>query len=178
MEKESLGLPREALASLVAEGLSVPAMAERLLCTPAMVRRSLGRHGLQSRSSANRARARTALERGDRVVDLVCRRHGMTRYVLVGQRHYRCARCRAERVAERRRKVKQILVAEAGGRCQLCGYERCSRALGFHHVDPASKSFTVGFGGLTRSIARARAEAGKCVLLCANCHMEVEADSE
>ena len=71
--------------------------------------------------------------------------------------------------------VKQILVAEAGGRCQLCGYERCSRALGFHHVDPASKSFTVAFGGLTRSIARARAEVGKCVLLCANCHMEVEA---
>ena len=99
----------------------------------------------------------------------------MTRHVLVSQRHYRCARCRAERVTERRRKVKQILVAEAGGRCQLCGYERCSRALGFHHVDPASKSFTVAFGGLTRSIARARAEVGKCVLLCANCHMEVEA---
>ena len=57
----------------------------------------------------------------------------------------------------------------------LCGYDRCSRALGFHHVDPATKSFTVAFGGLTRSIERARAEARKCVVLCANCHMEVEA---
>ena len=69
----------------------------------------------------------------------------------------------------------QILVAEAGGRSQLCGYDRCVRALGFHHLDPASKSFTVAFGGLTRSIDRARTEAAKCVLLCASCHMEVEA---
>jgi hypothetical protein len=28
---------------------------------------------------------------------------------------------------------------------------------------------------VARSIARARDEAGKCVLLCANCHAEVEA---
>ena len=31
-------------------------------------------------------------------------------------------------------------------------------------------------GGLARSLDRARAEAAKCVLLCANCHAEVEAD--
>jgi hypothetical protein len=30
--------------------------------------------------------------------------------------------------------------------------------------------------GITRSLARLRAEAAKCVLLCANCHAEVEAE--
>jgi hypothetical protein len=56
----------------------------------------------------------------------------------------------------------------------LCGYSRCPAALQFHHRDPATKSFAVSRQGVTRSLARARAEARKCVLLCANCHAEVE----
>jgi len=47
-------------------------------------------------------------------------------------------------------------------------------ALQFHHVDPSTKTFTLRDGG-TRSIARMREEARKCVLLCANCHAQVEA---
>ncbi len=62
-----------------------------------------------------------------------------------------------------------------GGRCAICGYARCERALEFHHVDPATKAFAIAFQGVTRSIERARAEAAKCVLLCSNCHAEVEA---
>lgn len=67
-----------------------------------------------------------------------------------------------------------MLVQEAGGRCRLCGYSRSPGALVFHHVDPGSKSFGLGQAGLCRSLARARAEAAKCLLLCANCHAEVE----
>ena len=48
-------------------------------------------------------------------------------------------------------------------------------ALHFHHVDPATKSFALAARGVGRSIAAARAEVAKCVLLCANCHAEVEA---
>jgi 5-methylcytosine-specific restriction endonuclease McrA len=70
--------------------------------------------------------------------------------------------------------VKRILVDEAGGRCVLCGYDRYLGALEFHHVNPSEKSFQLGMGGLTRSIASMRAEAAKCVLLCSNCHAEVE----
>ena len=115
------------------------------------------------------------MKRGPDIVR-ICPSHGKTSFRLrPDTAAYRCLKCRSESVANRRRRVKAILLAEAGGACVLCGYDRCSRALGFHHVDPATKSFTVAFGGLTRSIERARAEAGKCVLLCANCHMEVEA---
>jgi hypothetical protein len=71
--------------------------------------------------------------------------------------------------------VKAALVAEAGGACVLCGYSRCLAALGFHHLDPAVKRFTVAGRGVTRSLAKAREEAQKCVLVCANCHAEVEA---
>jgi hypothetical protein len=48
-------------------------------------------------------------------------------------------------------------------------------ALEFHHLDPAEKQFGLAQRGMGRSIARLRAEARKCVLLCSNCHAEVEA---
>jgi len=74
----------------------------------------------------------------------------------------------------RRRRVKEILVAEAGGCCQLCGYCRSIVALEFHHLDPSNKKFGVAQSGMGRSIERLRTEARKCALLCSNCHTEVE----
>jgi 5-methylcytosine-specific restriction endonuclease McrA len=80
-------------------------------------------------------------------------------------------------VTRRRRKVKAILVAEAGGACVICGYDRYAGALHFHHVDPATKRFDLSAAGFARSLERARAEARKCALLCSNCHAEVESGS-
>jgi hypothetical protein len=78
-------------------------------------------------------------------------------------------------VVRRRRKVKQVLVEEARVVCAGCGYSRCMAALEFHHLVPGEKSFSLSHRGVARSIEKARAEASKCVLLCANCHAEVEA---
>lgn len=61
----------------------------------------------------------------------------------------------------------------AGGKCILCGYKKCSRALSFHHRDPKKKDFGLADGGITRSWEKTRKGIDKCVLLCANCHMEV-----
>ena len=66
------------------------------------------------------------------------------------------------------------MVAEAGGCCAVCGYERCLAALSFHHLDPSEKRLHVSADGRCLAIATLRAEASKCVLLCANCHAEVE----
>ena len=46
--------------------------------------------------------------------------------------------------------------------------------LHFHHVDPAQKSFAVTMAR-GKSLAAYREEAAKCVLVCANCHGEIEA---
>jgi hypothetical protein len=67
-----------------------------------------------------------------------------------------------------------MLVAEAGGRCALCGYDRYAGALAFHHLEPAEKRLHVSADGRGVAIDALRAEARKCVLLCANCHAEVE----
>jgi hypothetical protein len=45
--------------------------------------------------------------------------------------------------------------------------------LSFHHLDPATKRFVIA-GGHTRSWAQLVEEATRCVLLCANCHIEGE----
>jgi hypothetical protein len=86
---------------------------------------------------------------------------------------WRCKRCVGEAVTRRHQKVKRILVKEAGGRCAVCGYGRCLVNLHFHHVNPGEKSF-----GLTAATGKAldtcREEARKCVLVCANCHGEIE----
>jgi hypothetical protein len=79
-----------------------------------------------------------------------------------------------EAVTRRKQKLKRILVEEAGGCCAVCGYDRCIVCLTFHHVDPAKKLFSINMG-MGKSIATFRAEAKKCVLVCANCHGEIEA---
>jgi hypothetical protein len=115
-----------------------------------------------------------ARQSGHVEVSLLCPRHGEIVHVRDVRGYFRCRLCRQEAVVRRRRRVKEILVAEAGGRCMLCGYDRCLAALEFHHVDPASKAFGVAQNGMARSIERLRAEVRKCVLLCSNCHAEVE----
>jgi hypothetical protein len=71
--------------------------------------------------------------------------------------------------------VKALLVEEAGGRYSLCGYDRYAGALEFHHVDPTKKRLTVSTNVSALAIDVVRAEAAKCLLLCSNCHAEVEA---
>ncbi len=70
--------------------------------------------------------------------------------------------------------MKAILVSEAGGVCILCGYCENMRALHFHHLEPSEKRIEINAKGVTLSLATLRAEARKCVLLCSNCHAEVE----
>ena len=99
-----------------------------------------------------------------------CPRHGRAVFRLDARATYRCVLCSQERVAERRRQIKRILVDEAGGRCAACVYDRFPAALQFHHVNPAEKSFGLSARGLSRGLYRAREEALMCVLLCGNCH--------
>jgi hypothetical protein len=56
----------------------------------------------------------------------------------------------------------------------ICGYNRHPRSLAFHHLDPHQKRLEINAKGIAVSLERLRAEARKCVLLCANCHAEVE----
>jgi hypothetical protein len=104
----------------------------------------------------------------------MCPDHGLTPFVLDRGGDRRCRRCRAESVVRRRRRVRDLLIEEAGGTCAICGFDEHPAALQFHHRDRGEKSFTLRDGD-TRALERMREEAAKCVLLCANCHAQVEA---
>ena len=79
-------------------------------------------------------------------------------------------------VAKRRRKIRLMAVAHAGGKCIICGYNKYLEVLEFHHRDPSQKNFGIGQRGLTRSWKRVEAEVEKCDLLCANCHREMHVE--
>jgi predicted Zn-ribbon and HTH transcriptional regulator len=104
-----------------------------------------------------------------------CNKHGLTPHSARKEGGWRCRACECERIAEKRRDIKRKLVAERGGRCEECGYDRYEGALQFHHRDPTQKSFGISAKGYTRSWSVVKEEADKCVLLCGNCHDEVEA---
>jgi transposase len=166
------GIERDLLEQLVAEGLSTRQIAAHVDRSQATVRHWLREYGLQTATARNGVPAQPD---GSGSALRSCPRHGPTRFVRRGDgKGWRCLRCRSEAVTRRRQKVKEILVREAGGHCVLCGYDRCVGALGFHHLDPTTKRFSLSDLGIARSLDRARAEARKCALLCANCHAEVE----
>lgn len=171
------GIERERLEEFVSAGMTIAEISTAVGLTNATVRHWLRRYGLRTQNARGRRPlevARAAREAGYLAMVMSCPRHGETEYVLEGRGHYRCKRCRVEAVVRHRRKIKARLVEEAGGRCCICGYDRCLGALEFHHLDPAEKLHEVSQYGVTISLDSARLEAAKCVLLCSNCHAEVE----
>ncbi len=170
-------LGKEELERLVHSGASIAEIAETVDRSKATVRHWLTRFGLKTGNRAGRrpsGEARAAREAGLASISAKCPRHGETGFYLDGRGGYRCKLCRSAAVSRRRRKMKAILVQEAGGACRICGYQNNMRALHFHHVEPADKRLELNAKGVSLSLETLRAEAQKCVLLCSNCHAEVE----
>jgi transposase len=161
---------KEEMKRLLCLGMSLREIAKEMDRSLATIRHWMRKYEFKAPPHRHRGP-----QDGRRQTTLSCRRHGRTEFVLEGRGYYRCKRCRVEATVRRRHRLKRILVEEAGGQCILCGYSKCDRALEFHHLDPGAKEFELGYRGCTRSLASLRAEASKCVLLCSNCHAEVEA---
>jgi len=168
-----MNLTRDQLEPLVERGMTLGTIADELGVSTSTVRRWLKKFGLRTRRQ-RATRYFGSVQKPAIIVD-DCVRHGRTEFVLENRGAYRCKRCRSESVSQWRQRLKLKLIDEAGGACAICGYSRLPSALHFHHVDPSTKEFALSQEGITRSLERARAEAKKCVLLCANCHAEVEA---
>jgi transposase len=169
-------ISRARLQGLIDQGASLSDLAEVLRLSVSAVRHWLDKYDLETKGIGwRRQQTRRAREAGLKHITRNCKHHGMTTFVLEGRGYYRCMSCRGGAVANWRRRAKLRLIAAAGGCCALCGYDRHPGALHFHHLDPSTKRYTLSRAGHTRSYAEALEEAEKCVLLCANCHAEVEA---
>ena len=105
-----------------------------------------------------------------------CKHHGNVEFVIShlkdGREKRVCKQCKNEGIKRLRRNNKLTAVKLLGGKCVLCGYSKCLESLHFHHLDPSNKiSGPARIGSQTEKFIK---EIKKCILLCANCHSEVE----
>jgi len=68
------------------------------------------------------------------------------------------------------KKIKSVKYK--GGRCQICGYNKCLRALKFHHINPKEKDFNISMAN-NPPWEKIKKELDKCILVCGNCHDEI-----
>lgn len=78
-----------------------------------------------------------------------------------------------DHVKVHRHKVKEELIKYKGGKCEICGYNKCHGALDFHHLDPSQKDFNISDSNVYKNLDKLKEEVDKCILVCANCHREL-----
>ena len=81
-----------------------------------------------------------------------------------------CYECMPDGVQLTRGAFLGLLKKQKGGKCSRCGYDKCLKALEFHHIDPSKKDFTISNDHFR--LKDAIEESKKCILLCSNCHKE------
>ena len=81
----------------------------------------------------------------------------------------------AIRRINRRKKIRKILDELKINGCARCGYNICTSSLDFHHINPEDKKFRLNFCGINEHTDNEIIEEiYKCMLLCRNCHGEIE----
>ena len=103
-----------------------------------------------------------------------CVIHGNTKFSYRKDGRYRCRKCSSDFVIKRRQQLKIMSVEYKGGKCLICGYDKCLSALEFHHLNPNEKDFQVS--GKSISWDKIKNELDKCVLVCSNCHQEIHSN--
>ena len=109
-----------------------------------------------------------------------------------GKRYSWCQSCRTAKAKAEykenrtrhldRKAIKSQLLQQFGAQCERCGYHEFDSALEFHHRSRRTKdsevSKLIGYYAVTPSDDnwdRLVAEAGKCIVLCSNCHQALHA---
>lgn len=164
MDKQSLDL-------LLGQGLGVERIAKRFGKDPSTISYWMKKHGLVSpyrekhaaKGGIEQETLAALVEAGMTIAEIA---EALGRSKATVGHWLRKYGMRTQNARGRRPEQVWRAAKEAG---QLNMTMTCS-----HHRDPASKEFNIALRGVARSLARVRTEARKCVLLCANCHSEVE----
>lgn len=101
-----------------------------------------------------------------------CERHGETEHAFYSGK-LKCKKCMVEYDYQKRHRIKKKLVEYKGGKCEICGYNKCLNALDFHHKNPEEKEFALNTANYNKSFDKLKNEVDKCVLVCSNCHREI-----
>lgn len=87
-----------------------------------------------------------------------------------------CNVCGSCDTTKRRWESRIELINMLGGKCTRCGFFGNPASLQFHHVNPSDKKYALYSKNLLR--ADRYEEAKKCILLCANCHIDEHTNKE
>ncbi len=77
---------------------------------------------------------------------------------------------------QRKERVTKKIYHIVGNSCWICDYDRTTKNLCFHHVDPTIKKFCLSNRETMLKWERVWKEMQKCILICHNCHGEVHAN--
>lgn len=91
------------------------------------------------------------------------------------QKKYNIERADEKRIdTQNRRNVIRSFIHKykSDKRCLICGYNKNTNILVFHHRDPLSKEFGIAKRNST-NMETLKEEISKCDLLCVNCHREL-----
>ena len=77
------------------------------------------------------------------------------------------------KIKNRNKKGREILKNLKVNGCAICGYNKCSNSLDFHHVNPEDKKFQLVATEMFRPPLTLVEELNKCILVCKNCHYEI-----
>jgi hypothetical protein len=82
--------------------------------------------------------------------------------------------CNSCRTKIQHEKTRDKALKYKGGKCQICGYYRCKRAIHFHHINPETKKYTISVMiNQKMSWLEITEELEKTIAVCANCHGEI-----
>ena len=148
-------MEKQRLEVLIAAGHTQRGIATETGFSQTTIRYWLGRYGLKTKSGRSCRYCESPIDRASRNARA-------------------CTKCRNQKYIRRWERLKEQAIADKGGRCEICGYDRYRGALDFHHVDPTQKG--AEWTTVKKwSKDRRNKELAKCVLLCSNCHREVHA---
>jgi hypothetical protein len=98
---------------------------------------------------------------------------------IASKKHYPiCKSCNSARAMKREKDGKKQAVEYMGGCCSTCGYDRCIRALEFHHLEPDKKTKDFEKRFKVWSFERQKKELENCIIVCSNCHREIHSKEE
>jgi len=158
-------MERELLESLINQGLSTRDIANLLRIPPTSVRRRLRKHNLKTQYMIS-GFPRSVYKCGR------CGENDPNKFY--GHQRKVCAACHSAYTLRLGQDKRLRAIKEAGGRCQVCGFDLYTCSLDFHHLDATVKD--PKFHSLRGwSWERIMEEIQKCVLLCKNYHAAVHA---
>jgi len=97
------------------------------------------------------------------------------------KKNYYCKECETKHFFDKnyKRIIKLKAIEYKGGKCAICGYDKTLFALTFHHVNPKNKKFNISnFSKIDKGMVweRVKHELDKCILVCNNCHCEINSE--